>query len=106
MSSKCICKGCLGIAKWKPDVIVVIENDNTFRLDFEMPLCDVHKESFGIDDVIPDETMKLIKALFVSKFLPAPKKENMKIKWCQLTDIEIFTSLGRLIGTTRVDRHE
>ncbi len=100
--SKCICKECFSIGRWRPYITVRIpENDNVFEIVPDMPLCDKHKREFGLDDVIPDSSMKQLQAMFSAKFIHPPKKENMSLEWKAIT-IEIVDSLGRVLGETEV----
>ena len=100
--TKCICKDCLEIARWQPTIMVrTSENDNTFRLETSMSLCDKHKKEFTINDVIPDSIMPQVETLFTGKFIYPPKKENMILEWKPIT-IAIVDSFGKLIGEAEV----
>ena len=100
--SQCVCKGCFGIARWTPYILVRIpENDNSFQIDLNMPLCDKHQGEFKFDDVLPETSIKAIQKLFTKKFIHPPKKENMVLQW-KATTVKLVDSFGRLLREAEV----
>lgn len=97
----CSHPGCLGLARWKPIIKVAMpDNDRTFELQFPWFMCDTHKDSLTLDDMIGDKNIAEIQCMFINKTIHPPKKEHMTLRWESLY-IPIFSS-DELIGQTIV----
>lgn len=99
----CLVKGCMCLAKWNPSVLVTIDNHKS-RLDFQIPVCDNHKATLKLGDIVPDETLKVIQNMYKSNFIHPPTLNNMTLEWMPdiPNTIKVYTDTGKEIGAVGV----
>lgn len=97
---------CLHMARWQPSVLVTLPgNDNKFRLDFVIPVCEDHKKGMTLKDVVPETTLKKIQQMFHMSLSRSPTYEDMTLEWrVYLPDfIEITDTKGNPCGKVGVN---
>lgn len=101
----CLVKDCLCLSAWTPTVEVwSADNDKKFRLDFNIPVCDKHKATLTLKDIIPDATLSVIQDLFRFKFIHPPTRETMKLEWTVETPkvLSFYGTNGKKFGDVGV----